>query len=109
MKEIDALRIQVEELSIQLEDARIEREAALSAYEELQPTRERHALNVIAEIAKNVALGDTSPTVESVWLEFQYFVARYQGDRKVNQNTLALCLEAMDDIVHGRLRTDVDE
>ena len=93
-------------MSIQLDDERWAHAAALTAFDELQATRERHALNAIAEIARNVALGDTAPTVESVWLEFQHFVARYQGDKKVNQNTLMLCLDALDDIVHGRLRTE---
>ena len=91
------------ELEIELANAVIDRDTAYSTLELNEQTRERHALQVIADIANSASLGDTIPTLETVRIAFGEWADR-QSWNKSQVGAIYAARDALDDIIAGRIK-----
>lgn len=92
-----------DELLGRIADLELELEAAYRKHDEELQTRERHALEMVADIAQGAAWGNTIPSLEKARLEFGLFCERIGGKKGINTTTLHVCLDALDDIIAGRM------
>lgn len=97
------LEARVFELELALEGARLDLETAYQKQAQDEQTRERHALQVIADIAGSVARGESVPTLETLRVEFGAWVRR-QSWNKSQLSALMAAEDALDDIIAGRIK-----
>jgi hypothetical protein len=96
------LEARIFELELALDGARLDLEMAYRKQAQDEQTRERHALQVIADIAGSVANGNDTPTLETVRVAFGEWVRR-QSWNKGQQVALMSAEDALDDIIAGRI------
>ncbi len=89
------------DLERKVADLELELESAHRFTGEREQSRERHALEIISEIANNAALGTDIPTIEKVRAEFGLFCNRQAT--KQNAKWFNICMDALDDIIAGRI------
>lgn len=97
------LEARVFELELALEGARLDLETAYQKQAQDEQTRERHALQVIADIAGSVASGESVPTLETLRVEFGAWVRR-QSWNKSQMSALMAAEDTLDDIIAGRIK-----
>lgn len=98
------LEARIFELEMNLANAQLERDQAYRTLELDTQTRERHALQVIADIANSAANGAEVPTLETVRVLFGEWANR-QTWNKSQAGAIASALDAVDDIIAGRIRS----
>lgn len=89
------------DLERRVADLELEIESAHRFNGEREQSRERHALEIISDIATNAAAGTDIPTLEKVRAEFGLFCNRQAN--KQNAKWLNMCVDALDDIIAGRM------
>lgn len=97
------LEARIFELEINLANAQLERDQAYATLELDTQTRERHALQVIADIASSAANGAEVATLETVRVLFAEWATR-QVWNKSQAVAIASALDAVDDIIAGRIK-----
>ena len=91
------------ELEMNLANAQLERDAAYATLELDAQTRERHALQMIADIADSAVLGNAVPTLETVRIVFGEWAGR-QVWNKSQAGAILSAIDALDDIIAGRIK-----
>lgn len=91
------------ELEMNLANAQLERDAAYATLELDAQTRERHALQMIADIADSAVLGNAVPTLETVRILFGEWANR-QSWNKSQASAILSAVDALDDIIAGRIK-----
>ena len=91
------------ELEMNLANAQLERDAAYATLELDAQTRERHALQMIADIADSAVLGNAVPTLETVRILFGEWANR-QSWNKSQAVAILSAVDALDDIIAGRIK-----
>ena len=99
----DKLQARIYELESALANAELDREVAYSKLSLNEQTRERHALQVIADIAGSAASGETLPTLETVRILFGEWVNRQEWN-KSQAGAMLSAVDALDDIIAGRIK-----
>lgn len=102
---VEEMTARIFDLETELANVRLEYAALESAQQEAVQSRERHALEVIRDIASGAAMGDDVPTLETVRIEFDRFCERMAGTKGMSKNTLMVCADGLDDIIAGRWRS----
>lgn len=97
------LEARIFELEMNLANAQFERDAAYATLELDTQTRERHALQMIADIADSAVLGNTVPTLETVRIIFGEWANR-QTWNKSQASAILSAVDALDDIIAGRIK-----
>lgn len=97
------LEARIYELESALANAELDREVAYSKLSLNEQTRERHALQVIADIAGSAASGEPLPTLETVRILFGEWVER-QSWNKSQAGAMLSAVDALDDIIAGRIK-----
>ena len=83
------------ELEMNLANAQLERDAAYATLELDAQARERHALQMIADIADSAVLGNTVPTLETVRILFGEWANR-QSWNKSQASAILSAVDALD-------------
>lgn len=97
------LEARIFELEMNLANAQLERDAAYATLKLDAQTRERHALQMIADIADSAAFGNAVPTLETVRIVFGEWAGR-QSWNKSQAGAILSAIDALDDIISGRMK-----
>lgn len=99
----DILEAKIFELEIALANAELDRDVAFQALQLDIQSRERHALQIIKEIAYAASSGSDIPNIEGVKVIFGQWVRRQKWN-KSQFDALLSAEDALEDIICGRIK-----